>query len=136
VTTNPNTIDSASGASAALPPSDIFDLEGLRNRCMGDLNLAHNVLKIFQERMPVELKTIEDALQRQDVELVARVAHRIRGTSASISAASLARAAEEIESAGRQGRVDDIPTGVGHLHDEWEKYLNCAAALLSAANNT
>ena len=53
-----------------------------------------------------------------------------------MSADGLMRAAAEIENVSREGRVADLPAGIEHLHDEWEKYLDCAAALLSAANTT
>ncbi len=46
------------------------------------------------------------------------------------------QAAAEIEDVSREGRVSDLPAGIERLRDEWEKYLDCAAALLSAANAT
>jgi HPt (histidine-containing phosphotransfer) domain-containing protein len=141
VTTNLRTSHPASddlvGCPSATPlSSDVLDLGALRNRCMGDLDLVQRVLKTFEERMPEEMETIEKALQLRDTEQIACVAHRVRGCSASMSADGLMRAAAEIEDAGRQGRLTDLPAGIERLHDEWEKYLDCAAALLSAADNT
>jgi HPt (histidine-containing phosphotransfer) domain-containing protein len=121
---------------AVLLPCGVLDLKGLHDRCMGDVDLVQRVLKMFEERMPEEFETIEKALQGRDTEQIARVAHRVKGTAASVSAGRLTQAAGEIEDAGREGRLADLPAGVERLHDEWEKYLNCAAALLSTANST
>ncbi len=133
--------DAASGDLARRPTatplsSGVLDLEGLRNRCMGNADLVQRVLKMFEQQFPAEMETIENALQLRDTEQLARVAHRVKGTSASMSAAGLTRAAAEIEDASRQGRLGELPAGIERLHDEWEKYLDCAAALLSAANTT
>jgi HPt (histidine-containing phosphotransfer) domain-containing protein len=140
VTTNPRTSQAANDLavrpSATSLPSGVLDLEALRNRCMGDVGLVQRVLKTFQERMPEEMETIEKSLLSRDAEQIAHIAHRVRGCSASMSADGLMRAATEIEEASRQGRLSDLPAGIEHLRDEWEKYLDCAAALLSAANNT
>ena len=128
--------DPTSRGNATPPASDVLDVQGLRRRCMGDLDLMQSVLKLFVERMPMELKTIEEALQVRDLEQMARIAHRVRGTSASMSANAIARAAGAIEDAGRQGQLSDLPANVEHLRDEWEKYLICADALLSEAQST
>ncbi len=100
---------------------------------MGNVELVQEVLRQFETRTPEEIEAIEKALQLQDAEQIARLAHRLRGTSATISAEGLTRAAADLEDVGRQGRLADLPAGIEHLRDEWERYLNCAAALLSAA---
>lgn len=139
VTTHLNAPDAAAGELAARPPttslpSGVLDLEELRNRCMGNVDLVQQVLKSFEQRIPEEMETIEKALQLRDTEQIARIAHRVKGTSATVAAQGLMRAAAEIEDVGRQGRLADLPPAIEHLHDEWGEYLNCAAALLSAAS--
>ena len=109
-------------------------MEVLRNRCMGNIDLVQRILKTFQERIPEEMKTMEKALELQDTEQIARVAHRVKGTSASISADGIMRAAMAIEDVSREGRVADIPASIERLHDEWERYLDRATTLLSAAD--
>lgn len=134
-TTDATRTDPSRRCAATTCPKNVFDLEGLRKRCMGDLHLVQNVLKTFHERMPTELKTIETALQSRDTDEIARIAHRVRGTSASVSADGMARAAAAVEDAGRHGQLDELSNNVKHLRDEWETYLNYADELLSAAKN-
>jgi len=101
---------------------------------MGDIDLVQRVLKTFQERIPEEMETMEKAFKLNDAEQVACVAHRVKGSSASMSAGGLAQAAAEIEAVSRAGRAADIPASIEHLRDEWEKYLDYAVTLLSAAD--
>jgi HPt (histidine-containing phosphotransfer) domain-containing protein len=126
----------ASHETAKSLPSAVLDMESLRNRCMGNLDLVQRLLKTFHERMPLEMDAMEEALKQSDAEAVARLAHRVRGSSASMSADGLTRAATEIEIISRSGSVEDIPASIEHLRDEWEKYLEYGVALLSKADNT
>jgi HPt (histidine-containing phosphotransfer) domain-containing protein len=113
---------------------EVLDLDGLRNRCMGNLELVQRVLEKFQQRLPDDLSEMERLLALRDVEQVARIAHRIKGTSATISAQGVHRAAAEIEDMGRAGRVTDIPMGLARLRSQWERYLDCVSALFSTVD--
>jgi HPt (histidine-containing phosphotransfer) domain-containing protein len=140
MTTNLNTSEAAHDdlarqRAAEHFPSAVLDLEGLRNRCLGNIDLVQRVLKTFQERIPEEMATMEKAFKRNDAEQIARVAHRVKGSSASVSAEALVRAAAEVEDVSRAGRVADIPASIKHLHDEWEKYLDYAVTLLSTTDS-
>ncbi len=119
------------GQPAKLPPCEALNLDELRNRCMGNLNLVHRVLNKFQKRLPEELAEMKKALECGDMERIAHVAHRVKGTSASVSAKGLARAAAEIEDLSRAGRATDISSRIDRLGDEWGKCLNEAVMLLS-----
>jgi HPt (histidine-containing phosphotransfer) domain-containing protein len=139
VTTNLDASSAALGdlachQTAKPPPTGVLDLEGLRNRCMGNIDLVQRVLKTFQQRIPEEIEAMAKALECKDAEQIARVAHRVKGSSASVSAGGLFRAATELEAVSRKGCVTDIPAGIEHLRDEWETYLDYAVALLSAAD--
>jgi HPt (histidine-containing phosphotransfer) domain-containing protein len=125
-------IATAAPETSGVSPVDVLDLEGLRNRCMGNIDLVQRVLDKFQQRVPEELAELEKLLALGDIEQLARVAHRVKGTSANAAADGLRRAAAEIEDSGRAGRLNDVSNGIEHLRDEWEKYLDYASTLLSA----
>lgn len=99
----------------------MYDLESLLNRCMGNIDLVQRVLDKFQQRLPEELDAMEKALQLGDTEQVARIAHRVRGSSATVSAESLAQAATEIEHASREGRPAELPARIENLRDQMRK---------------
>ena len=98
---------------------------------MGNLSLVHRVLDKFQKKFPEELAEMIEALESGDIERVAHIAHRVKGTSASVSAKELAKAAAEIEDLGKTGRATDIPARMDRLGDEWNKYLYEVEALLA-----
>jgi HPt (histidine-containing phosphotransfer) domain-containing protein len=114
-----------------MEPADfvVLDLEGLLNRCMGNIDLVQRLLAKFQQRLPEDLTELETMIEQGNPRQIAGVAHRIKGTSVSMSAQGLANAAAEIEELGRVGRMADIPAGVEHLRCEWERYLRYAAEL-------
>lgn len=141
MTTVPGSVDTRSGDSAGRQvaddsKSDVLDLDRLRNRCMGNIALLERVLDQFHKRLPEELAELERALELRDSEQVARVAHRIKGTSANVSADGLQRAAAEIEDLGRTGSVTDVPTRLERLRSEWERYLEHTSTLFSAVDRS
>jgi HPt (histidine-containing phosphotransfer) domain-containing protein len=123
---------SASRQPAESAYSDVLDIERLRNRCMGNIDLLQRVLDQFSKRLPEELAELERALELSDSEQVARIAHRIKGTSANVSAERLQHAAAEIESLSRMGCVTDVPPRLDRLRHEWERYLDHTTTLFSA----
>ena len=50
----------------------VLDLEGLRNRCMGNIELLQHVLEKFQQRLPEELAELEKMLELRDAERIAQ----------------------------------------------------------------
>jgi HPt (histidine-containing phosphotransfer) domain-containing protein len=88
---------------------------------MGNIELAQRVLEKFHQRIPEELAELDSALQLGDAERLARISHRLRGCSATVSAEGLAQAAADIEDASRAGRMTDVPVGIERLRDEWRK---------------
>jgi HPt (histidine-containing phosphotransfer) domain-containing protein len=122
-TNNPDSDSPVSGQVATSAASKVVDLDGLVNRCMGNIELAQRVLEKFRQRLPEELAELEEALRLGDMEKLARTAHRIRGSSATMSAEGLATAAAGVEDAGRQGRAIDVPLCIERLRDECRKVV-------------
>ena len=101
---------------------------------MGNIDLVQRVLEKFQERLPSELAELEKLLACHDVEQIAYVAHRIKGTSATISAQGLRQAAAEIEDLGRAQQASEIPTALEHLRSQWRRFLACVPAMFLAVD--
>jgi HPt (histidine-containing phosphotransfer) domain-containing protein len=124
VTSNPDIRDPSCGnaeQAATSAASDVLDVQSLMNRCMGNIDLVRRVLGKFQQRLPAELAELEGAWKLDDLEQVARVAHRVRGSSATVSAEGLARAASAIEEAGRGGRAAKIPEYIEQFRHECQR---------------
>ena len=137
-TLNVTEIDSAVSAdqwSGDATRSNVLDVEGLRNRCMGNVVLMQRVLTKFQERFPEDLEDMESALNRGDIERVARVAHRVKGSAASVAALGVMQATSEIEDAGRSGRATEVSERIDLLHNAWAEYLDYAPAVIASLGN-
>ncbi len=141
-----NTCRSGDAVSACQPTAEAVSAEAmsfgamnfieLRNRCMGNADLMRRVLKKFQRRFSEELAELNEALELGDTPRLARLAHRVKGTSASVSARRLQQTAAELEELGRAGRAAEILPCIERLREEWEKCSQEAETVLSAGETT
>ena len=83
----------------ALPALPGIDRERGLQRCMGKLALYHNQLARFSTALHRFETEFAHALTAKDPEAAIRIAHTLKGSSASIGALALASAAAELEAA-------------------------------------
>jgi HPt (histidine-containing phosphotransfer) domain-containing protein len=103
---------------SAATSREILDGEELLARCMGNWDFALRVLGKFRARLEADVADLDQALGAQDWDLLARLAHRIKGASASVSALQLRQRAAELEHAARARRVAELSTCVERLRHE------------------
>jgi len=86
-------------------PTDVQSInwETLKSRCIGRLDLVDKALHRFQGSLEDDLQSLEEAMETLDTQEVARIAHRIKGTSLTVSAERLAAFATHLE---RQAEED------------------------------
>jgi HPt (histidine-containing phosphotransfer) domain-containing protein len=72
---------------------------------------------------------LEQAMDAQDSEAAARVAHRLKGASATAAAHGLRRQAATIEELARRQCLADIPARLADLRQEWTRFSQSAAAV-------
>jgi len=80
----------------------IFDWDGLLHRLMGDEDLAIEIIDDFLKQMPDKLFAVKKALDNEDLPLVQREAHIIKGASGNVGALTMQEIAEQIEIAGKE----------------------------------
>ncbi len=114
---------------SSTPSCEILDRDELLARCLGNLEFAMRVLDQFRSRLAQDLSDLDQALQDRNWDLLARLAHRINGASASVSAGQLRLQAAALEHAARARRVADLPAGVERLHGEAERLIHELAVL-------
>lgn len=98
--------------------------EELLARCMGNIEFAERVLGKFQNSFGQDLESLEAELKLENAETVASLAHRLKGSSASVGAPALNQYAAEIEELGRADRLGEIEQPVQHLRQEWSRFLD------------
>ena len=74
-------------ASAAA--DEVLDLEDLKARCLGNMDLVERVLTKFAGQLDRDLEDLEGGGTGRRLSLAAQLAHRIKGIAASVAARSL-----------------------------------------------
>ena len=111
------------------PGTRVFGREELLARCMGNLDFAERILAKFQSRVDVDIAELEQAVHAEDVEAIARVAHRLKGASASAAAYRLQERASRLERSARQSSLGEIPAQVEQLRCEWSQFVESASQI-------
>ena len=78
-----------------------FDRAALVERCMGDVQLAEEVLHIFLDDMPNQIGTLRQCLAKSNLDGATRQVHTIKGAAANVGAETMRGIAFQMESAGR-----------------------------------
>jgi HPt (histidine-containing phosphotransfer) domain-containing protein len=111
-----------------------LDFPELLERCLGNLEFAERVLAKFQSRFDDDLTELEKALDVQDTEAVARVAHRLKGASATAAANGICHQAAEIETLARNKSVEEIPNHLHMLRKECSRFSDSVSSLALASS--
>ncbi len=114
------------------PAVSPFDADELVARCLGNLEFVQRVLAKFQERLDADLTELDEAVLAADAERIARVAHRLKGASANVAAHGLRQRAAGIEELARQRSLDEIPSELDELREEWSRFTECAELSVSS----
>jgi HPt (histidine-containing phosphotransfer) domain-containing protein len=101
-------------------------------RLGGDEALVNEVVEIFLNDMPGQLRELREALHDQDAEKVRQKAHRIKGASANIGAQAVSGLALKIEMAGKQGDL----IGTSNLLENLEEEIKGIGALVCSPDGT
>jgi HPt (histidine-containing phosphotransfer) domain-containing protein len=80
-----------------------IDFSAVLEMLGGDRDLVHVLLGTFLEELSSDLEASQLALADDDAESLRRLAHRIKGTSASLHALIVSAAARELEQACMEG---------------------------------
>jgi HPt (histidine-containing phosphotransfer) domain-containing protein len=99
-----------------------FDLDQLRRRCMGRLDLIERLLSSFDKRFPLALVELESCLASGEAERFVQLAHQLKGASANISAARLQGLLQKMEDAARAGKIAAARESLTQLQSEWETF--------------
>ena len=98
----------------------IFDWDVLLHRLMGDEDLAKEIIDDFLKQMPDNLLAVKKALNNEDLPLVQREAHIIKGASGNAGALTLQEIAEQIEIAGEEKDLVKAGSFVAELDTQLE----------------
>jgi len=95
-----------SRASALI--DELFDVNSLLERCMGDRDLASMLLGRFEERLPAAIAEIIRLIDQGDCEAALKSIHSLKGEAGSLDAVTVQQAVADLESTlrSRQNAAD------------------------------
>ncbi len=115
---------SATSPSETTPATAPIDVPSLLRRCRGKSDLIERLLNKFSETARVQLIELREGLSAANWELVSRVAHTIKGSSANLSADQVSTAAAELEKLGHQQELSAAMESLGRLESQIQECLN------------
>lgn len=105
-----------------------IDRNSLLQRCMGNRALVEKLLGTFLDTLPSEKSLLRDAIEKDDLSSVSRIAHKMRGTASNMCAIPLSDAALEVEQAARNNQHDLVNQRWSDLDIQFEKLMDALAA--------
>jgi two-component system, sensor histidine kinase and response regulator len=117
--------------SHLLPPAT--NLRLLLDAGMADI--VPELVAIFLESAPLEVKKMEEACAAGDAKGVADAAHSLKGSSSNLGTAHLQELCQQIETQGRSGTLEGVSAFLPTLESEFDRVrtelLSCPEARLS-----
>lgn len=98
-----------------------YRLDELLARCNGKVELAQRVLRTFRAQFGTYIDQCEEALVNADLGELAAVAHKMKGSTASVGAHGLNQLAQSIEAHSLEQRLDEVERLVQQLDEDWQR---------------
>jgi CheY-like chemotaxis protein len=108
-------------AQASEGPLDRSVLDKLRKLEKTRPGLLKNVMDLFLLDTPPRLEDIRDAMFKKDAARLARLAHALQGSAASLGARGMAAICAEVEARAEAGDLETAPARVSDLEHEFER---------------
>jgi HPt (histidine-containing phosphotransfer) domain-containing protein len=103
-------------ASEELTP--VIDLEALKARCLGNLDLVDRVLAKFTGQVDADLDELDRAIHDQNPAKAAQLAHRIKGIAGSVEARQLYADASRAEQRALANCLAELPGELERLRSD------------------
>ncbi len=115
---------SAPGAgNGTVTPNGSIDrsvLEGLRElQEEGEPDILKELIELFLEDVPPQLKVLREAEERNDAKSVERIAHTLKGSCGNLGAVRMAATCAELEEIGGSGDLATAPALISRLEEEF-----------------
>ena len=103
--------------------AEVFDKAGALERVGDDKVLLKDLIKLCREQCDSRLMVLMHDVRHKDLLAVKRHAHLLKGTLGNVGAAAAQGAAETLERAAIEDRVDDIDSLAGALLDAINQFF-------------
>ncbi|OQX96426.1 hypothetical protein B6I21_01075 [candidate division KSB1 bacterium 4572_119] len=87
--------------------AELFNIDEFLERIGGDKKFCQELIDLFLVELPRMLKSLRDGLEKEDAELVHRMAHTIKGAAGNICAPKLENATRQLEINSKKGDLNE-----------------------------
>ena len=119
--------------TASVPGLSPLEWNELVSRCLGKRDWACRILGKFQAQLDKDLEGLKQAIALNQIELVAQLAHRLKGACSNASAPILRDRSSDQETAARAEAVDLIHEAWQHLCHERDRFYESTAELRTSS---
>jgi len=110
-----------------LESEEIFDKAGALDRMDDDMELFNSIIEIFLDDIPIQIQSLQEAVDKNDVPLVQRQAHIIKGASGNVGAVTLQKASYQMEMAAKNGNLGQAPEMLNAIKDKFDEFKSITA---------
>ena len=109
--------------------------EALCQRVMNDREMALDLIQRAVGYFRNDLNDAEQALQEKDFDRLGKIAHKLKGTTGTLSAEPLRKTCEQLEQAVRSAEWPEISTGMQRMREQMQAFWNAAERLIEKEKN-
>lgn len=114
---------------SSINETSVFNQQELVSRCLGNWELVDRILTKFLSRFEEDFAEMSRAIAVGDAQAIVRVAHRLKGSSATTAAIRIRDSATHIEDLASEGMLAEIPDRLQELRQEGDRFAETIAAL-------
>lgn len=100
-------------------------------RCVNKTELVQRVLNSFVVQLDQDIPCLVKYVDKGSAEETRRLAHRIKGAAANVSAETLRTHAARLEACASSQRMDEAQLELAGLRESWSVYKNQTATFIS-----
>jgi two-component system, sensor histidine kinase and response regulator len=98
----------------------VLNVTELLARVENDRELLRDLVRIFKDDLPVQLASLREAIQAEQMQCIATAGHTLKGMLSNLAASRAAMAAGHLEHLGREGEKE----GMGEAFAKLEKAIS------------
>ena len=110
------------------PEIPVFDKAGVMARMMDDDELLRNVLNCFLDDLPQQIESFQRYLEAENISMVERLAHTIKGAAANVGGERLRSVASEMEEAAMAGDLTAVKVRMSDIRAQFDRFAEAVQA--------
>ena len=108
-----------------------FDLEDALEKVGGDMEIFREIIEVFLESYPDQLREIRKAIDDSDAGVLERASHTLKGSVGTFAAKKAHETALRLEAIGREGKLEGAPGEYSKLEQELKELEAALKEILS-----